>query len=97
MDAGGAKGDNPPLGVFWKVLGVAVGAVVGALLGALVWYLVLELVGVEGITRYAKEPVHQSYLWQATVIYAGPAIGMLVGSVLGWRVEAGTHRSEGRR
>lgn len=85
MNGTAAQGDNPLVSAFRKVLWSALGAVAGALLGALVWYLALDLVGVDGVTRYVKEPVHQSYLWQVAVIYTGPFVGLLAGSVVGWR------------
>jgi hypothetical protein len=80
-----------------KVLISSLGAVVGFFLGALVWYVVLEVVGVDGLTRYLDQSPRRSYLWEVVMVFAGPAIGLLAGSVLGWRLEAGTQRSVRRR
>ena len=88
---------NLRVATFKKALVSTFGAVLGFFLGALAWYVVLEVVGVDGITRYVDESPRRSYLWEAVMIYAGPAIGLLAGSVVGWRIEAGTQRSEGRR
>jgi hypothetical protein len=80
-----------------KVLAASLGAVAGFLLGALVWYVVLEGIGVDGLTRYVDDSPERSYLWEAVLIYAGPAFGLLAGSAIGWRFEAGTQRAERSR
>ena len=85
------------MATFKKVLLSSLGAVGGFFLGALVWYVVLEVVGVDGLTRYVDESPRRSYLWELVMVFAGPATGLLAGSVVGWRVEAGTQRSVRRR
>lgn len=86
MIPGRAQGDNPAVGIFMKVIWFSsLQRSPAHRSEPLVWYLALELVGVDGVTRYVKEPVHQSYLWQVAVIYTGPFVGLLAGSVVGWR------------
>ena len=78
-------GDDPGMRLVSKVAGSFLGALIGLVLGSFAWYLCLEVVGVDGITRYVDEPEQRSYLWQGVVIYSGPVIGLLAGGVSGWR------------
>ena len=96
-DAIGAEVHNLHVATFKKVLLSSIGGIAGFFLGALVWYVALEVVGVAGLTRYVDQAPQRSYLWEVVMVFAGPAIGLLAGSVVGWRVEAGTQRSVRRR
>ena len=78
-------GHDVDMGIGRKVVRSLLGAFIGLILGSLAWYLVLEAVGVDGITRYVDEPAHRSYLQETVVIFAGSAVGMLAGGVVGWR------------
>jgi hypothetical protein len=73
------------MGTVRKFVWSGLGTLIGLVLGSLAWYLCLEVVGVDGITRYVDEPAQRSYLWQGVVIYSGPAIGLVAGGVVGWR------------
>jgi len=78
-------GHDLGMGTVRMVVRSCLGAFLGLVLGSFAWYLCLEIVGVDGITRYVDEPEQRSYLWQGGVIYSGPAIGLVAGGVVGWR------------
>jgi hypothetical protein len=78
-------GHDVGMGIVRKVVRSLLGACIGLVLGSLAWYVFLEVVGVDGITRYVDEPVYRSYLQDAVVIYAGPVIALLASGVIGWR------------
>ena len=81
------------MGLLSKVARSFLGALIGLVLGSFAWYLCLEVVGVDGITRYVDEPEQRSYLWQGVVIYSGPVIGL---SPAAWRSEVGPRGLEPR-
>jgi hypothetical protein len=83
-------GHDLGMGTARRVVRSCLGALIGLVLGSLAWYICLEVVGVDGITRYVDEPEQRSYLWQGVVIYSGPAIGILAGGVVGWRRMVGS-------
>ena len=85
-DARQSEGHNRLVAAtFKKVLRSSLGAMIGALLGAFAWYSALVVVGVDGLTDYVDEPPQRSYIWLVAVICTGPVIGLLAGSVVGWR------------
>jgi uncharacterized protein YqgC (DUF456 family) len=92
MPRGG--GHNGLVATFKKVRRSSLGAIIGAFLGAFAWYSALVVVGVDGLTNYVDEPPQRSYIWLVAVICTGPVIGLLAGSVVGWRRRDAVGRSQ---